>query len=99
MGINKIEILVKDLSITGGCLKCHKKTEIRTGARYSVEIIPEKTAGIGKFDLAVDFKWVHDMGNSIEFGFFILESPKGKLFQRYVDYLSWLSGTRNDSAL
>ena len=97
--ISNIGTFVKDLSVTGGCFICDKKTDIKNGAQHTVEIIPEKASGIGRFELVVEFKWSHDLDNSIEIGFFILESPKGKLFQRYVDYLSWFSETHRDSVL
>jgi len=95
-GINNAGTLLKDLSVTGGCFICEGKAEIKANEQHAVEIIPEKASGIGRFDLVVEFKWTHDIDNSIEVGFFIQESPKGKLFQRYVDYLSWLSETRRD---
>ena len=95
--INNPGTFIKDLSVTGGCIICEQKTNIKTGEHHAVEIIPEKTSGIGRFDLVVEFKWTHDMDDSVEIGFFILESPKGKLFQRYVDYLSWLSETHKNS--
>ncbi|MCL2832491.1 MAG: PilZ domain-containing protein [Treponema sp.] len=83
------EILLKDLSITGCCLESTVYIDMNPNARYKIEIIPEATAGIGKFELIAESKWIHGDGYSTEFGFSILESPKGKLFQRYVDYLAW----------
>jgi hypothetical protein len=41
------------------------------------------------FDLLVEAKWIHAGDHAHEMGFSIVESPKGKSFQRYADYLSW----------
>jgi len=87
------EILIKDLSITGCCLESTINIEIKNGTRYKIEIIPEEAAGIGKFELITESKWIQGGSYSTEFGFFIIESPRGKLFQRYVDYLAWRAET------
>jgi hypothetical protein len=49
----------------------------------------------------VESKWIHAAGYSCEIGFSILESPKGRSFQHYVDYLSWRSamGVRNSAVI
>jgi len=83
------EILLKDLSITGCCLESTVYLDIKPGTKHKIEIEPEKAANIGKFELTTESVWIHSGGYSTEFGFFILESPRGKLFQRYVDYLNW----------
>ena len=92
-GIDYGEIVLKDLSITGCCLESTVNIDIKSGIRHKIEIIPEAAAGIGKFELVAEPIWINGDGYSTEFGFFITESPKGKLFQRYVDYLSWRSET------
>ena len=83
------ELLLKDISITGCCLESTMQIELGKGIRHRIEIIPEKAAGIGKFEIVAELKWTESGGYSTDFGFSILESPKGKLFQRYVDYLTW----------
>ena len=85
------EILLKDLSITGCCLESTVYLDIKPGSKHKIEIIPEKAANIRNFELSAESVWIHSGGYSTEFGFFVLESPKGKLFQRYVDYLNWRS--------
>jgi hypothetical protein len=85
------EALLKDLSITGCCIECTMYVDIKAGVQYKVEIIPEAVSGIEKFDLLAESCWLRTGGYSCEIGFLIVASPKGKLFQRYVDYLSWRS--------
>ena len=87
------DILLKDLSITGCCLESTIHLDIKQGELNKIQIIPEKAAKIGKFGLIAKSVWMRGSGYSTEFGFFIVESPKGKLFQRYVDYLAWRAET------
>jgi hypothetical protein len=90
-GISGGETLLKDLSITGCCVESTSYVEIRLNTRYKIEVMPEAASGIGDFELLTEAKWLHAGGYSCEIGFAVLESPKGRSFQRYVDYLSWRS--------
>jgi hypothetical protein len=92
------ETLLKDLSITGCCVECTTYVDIKPNTQYRIAVTPESTAGIGEFELVAESKWVRTSGYSCEIGFFILESPKGRTFQRYVDYLSWRSAMGNGSS-
>jgi hypothetical protein len=91
------ETLLKDLSITGCCVESTTCEEIKLNTRYKIEVLPEAASKIGDFELLVESKWFHIGGYSCEIGFTILESPKGRSFQRYVDYLSWRSEAGNSS--
>ena len=84
------EILLKDISVTGCCVECATPVEVELNMQYILKVIPESDTKIGDFDLLVLSKWVRDGSYSHEIGFNIIESPKGKQFQRYVDYLSLL---------
>ena len=92
VGFDCGECEVKDLSIIGCCVTSAKQVDVKPGAQYEIDIIPEKAASIGKFEILAETKRVNSMENSTELGFSILKSPKGKHFQRYVDYLAWRSG-------
>ena len=88
-GVSEGETLLKDLSVTGCCVESTSYSEIKFNTLYKLEIIPESAAEIGTFHLVAESKWIRTGGYSGEIGFTIVESPKGKQFQRYVDYLSW----------
>jgi hypothetical protein len=94
-GISEVEILLKDLSITGCCVECTVYVDVIPNTRYKVVVMPETAAKIGDFEILVESKWIRTGGYSCEIGFVILESPKGRLFQRYVDYLAWRSRAGN----
>jgi hypothetical protein len=85
------DILIKDLSITGCCVECTVYIDIKPSTQYRIVVCPETSANIGEFELMAESKWVRTSGYSCEIGFSILESPKGRAFQRYVDYLNWRS--------
>jgi hypothetical protein len=89
------EAFLRDISITGCCIECTIKVDIKANAIYKIEIFPEALAEIGQFEVTAESRWIRTGGYSYEVGFRIIASPRGKLFQRYVDYLSW----RNDSSL
>jgi hypothetical protein len=90
-GLLEGENLLKDLSITGCCVECTVHTDIQPGSHYQLEIVPEAASRIGNFQLLVERMWLHSGGYSSDVGFRIVASPKGKQFQRYVDYLSYRS--------
>jgi len=88
-GISEGETLLKDLSITGCMVECTSYVGIEANKQYKISILPESAANIGEFELLVELKWMRNEAYSCEIGFIVVKSPKGKLFQRYVDYLSW----------
>ena len=83
------EALLKDLSITGCCVECTVFVDAKPNTPYTLEIIPDSAAKIAPFELQVESRWVRAVGYSCEIGFTISVSPKGRDFQRYVDYLAW----------
>ena len=89
VGVSEGENLLKDISITGCLIECTSYAGIETSKQYNLEIKPESASKIGAFELLVETKWMRAEAYSCEIGFAIVKSPKGKLFERYVDYLSW----------
>jgi hypothetical protein len=83
------ENLLKDISVTGCRVECSSLANMQLNTPYILEVIPESGAKIGHFELEAMTVWIHPAGYSGDVGFQITASPKGKLFQRYVDYLSW----------
>ena len=90
-GVLEGENLVKNISITGCCVECTAYAEIKPHKQYKLEIVPESVSGIDNFILPVECQWIRGGDYSTEIGFNIVSSPKGKLFQRYVDYLAYHS--------
>jgi hypothetical protein len=90
-GILEGDNLLKDLSVTGCCVECTSCADIKPDTTYQMEIIPESASRIGNFELTVETKWIRGGDYSSDVGFSIVASPKGKLFQRYVDYLGYRS--------
>lgn len=88
-GILDSEALLKDLSVTGCCIESMMRVKIQPDTQYTIQVIPEPDSQIGRFDLLALSRWVRSEADVCEIGFLILESPKGKQFQRYVDYLAY----------
>jgi len=88
-GVNEGETLLRDISVTGCHVECTNYSEITLNKQYKLEVIPESAANIGVFEFLAESKWIRTGNYSCEIGFSIVESPKKKHFQRYVDYLSW----------
>jgi hypothetical protein len=85
------EALLKDLSITGCCVEYTMYVDVKLNVQYKLQVVPDSTAKIAPFELQVESRWVRTGGYSCEIGFAITVSPKGRDFQRYVDYLAWRS--------
>ncbi|MDR0525925.1 MAG: PilZ domain-containing protein [Spirochaetaceae bacterium] len=83
------EALLKDISVTGCCIEAMRWVNIQPDMQCTIQIIPEPDSKIGKFELTAQSRWTRNNDDSCEIGFLILESPKGKHFQRYVDYLAY----------
>lgn len=88
-GVSKEKALLKDISVTGCRVESPASAAISLNQRYRLKVIPESDAEIGQFFLTAECMWAGTEADSCGFGFNIVESPKGKQFQRYVDYLSW----------
>jgi hypothetical protein len=88
------DALLKDISITGCGIETTMLLDIKMGDQFTMEIICEPASKIGNFEIQVEAKWVRMRDCACEAGFLIIASPKGKQFQRYVDYLSFRSQTK-----
>jgi len=91
------EAFLRDLSVTGCCIECTMNVDIKPNVSYKVEILPEAAAEIGSFEIVTESRWIRTGGYSCEVGLRIVASPKGKLFQRYVDYLTWRNNASSTS--
>jgi hypothetical protein len=88
-GILGGECVLQNLSVTGCGVECTGEVDLQKDIPYQMKVKPEKESHIGSFDLQVECKWIRKNGYSTELGFFIIASPTGRKFQRYVDYLAY----------
>lgn len=72
--------------------------EIQLNRTYTVRIIPEKASKIGPFEISAEARWIRTGDYVCHIGFYIAASPKGKTFQRFVDYISWRPTANDESA-
>ncbi|MHB9296289.1 hypothetical protein PilKf_02049 [Pillotina sp. SPG140] len=85
------EAILQDISITGCCIEYTVQVPVSVGEPLIIKIIPEPAAGIGEFTVIGEPCWIRSINYSCEIGFLFKEYPKGKFFERYVDYLSYKS--------
>jgi hypothetical protein len=88
------EALLKDISVTGCRLEFSSAVAFNMTEKYRLIVLPEREAQIEEFELEAQPRWSMVQEDCFDIGFSILSSPKGRTFQRYVDYLAWRTGTR-----
>ena len=88
-GISAGEALLRDLSVIGCRLEFSSAVAFEPGQVVRVLVVPEASATIEPFELEAESRWSRADYDAFEVGFSIRSSPKGKAFQRYVDYLAW----------
>jgi len=96
-GLPEGEALIKDLSITGCRLEFSAAVAFERDKNYRIKVFPETIAQVEDFELEAQPRWSQAGYDSFEIGFAILQSPKGKEFQRYVDYLTFRISSFNPS--
>lgn len=85
--------LLRDLSITGCRLEFSVAIALETGMEYRITVYPEASSQIEPFEISGESRWNRAGYDAFEIGFFIRNSPSGKAFERYLDYLSWRAGS------
>ena len=88
-GILEGKSVLKNISITGCCVECTGSVNLQDDTEYQLEIKPEGASHIGNFSLQVEHRWIRKDGDATEIGLDIVASPKGRHFQRYVDFLAY----------
>ena len=84
---------LRDFSVTGCCIESNLLENIQLNETYTIEIVPEKLSKIQRFSISAEARWIRKVEDTYYVGFFISVSPTGKLFQHFVDYLSWRPST------
>ena len=98
-GFHEGDALLRDLSITGCRLEFSAAIAFSLQQRCRITVMPEDRASVEAFDLEASALWSRADYDTFEIGFTIEASPKGKSFERYVDYLAWKAGQADAGAL
>ncbi|GMO28308.1 MAG: hypothetical protein Ta2F_03810 [Termitinemataceae bacterium] len=83
------DAFLKNISITGCKLEHTARIDGIVGETYKITIKPEAASNTGFFDVVAELRWINIDNCAYEAGFQIIESPQGKFFERYVDYLAY----------
>ena len=89
-GILEGDALLRDFSISGCCIESTIRIDVTLHKTYTLEIIPEKASDVKKFAISAEVRWIRTVDYTFYVGFFIAVSPKGKLFQHFVDYIDYI---------
>ena len=89
-GILEGDALLKDFSVSGCCIESTIRIDVALNKTYNIEIIPEKASNVKKFVISAEVRWIRTVDYTFYVGFFIAVSPKGKLFQHFVDYVDYV---------
>ena len=88
-GILEKETLLKNLSITGGCLQCSENTDkVIIGDICTIEITAKSFFKNIKFSIKAECKWIQKTGRFNEIGFKITGSPTGISLKNYIDFIT-----------
>jgi hypothetical protein len=88
-GFAEGEALLKDLSVTGCRLEFSAAIAFSLADLCRIRIMPEDRSSVEAFEIEANPLWSRAGYDSFEVGFSIGASPKGRFFERYVDYLAW----------
>jgi hypothetical protein len=84
------EALIKDINANGLCMESLTYASLEVYECYVMFISPEPSFGVETFELKVKVQWLHSSAALFSTGFSIVEPPRGRAFQKYIDAVSRL---------
>ena len=81
--------LLTDISTSGCRIEHTMMIDVEKGKRYTLHVKPEPSANIREFSLVAEARWMEAKDCAFQAGFSVAVLPKGKDFQRYIDYLAY----------
>jgi hypothetical protein len=85
--MSKAELLLKNISLHGGCVQGEEFVDAAPNEKNVMAIIPEKESKIKEFDVDIISKWIRLNKKRIESGFIIMPPAESELLEEYVEYL------------
>ncbi|MDR3337897.1 MAG: hypothetical protein LBT16_11920 [Treponema sp.] len=78
--------LLRNVSSGGFCMESKTFAGLDVGSSYTIQIIPEASAGINRIDdLTVEVRWARTSPEKFAVGFQVLQSSRS--FEKYVEYI------------
>jgi hypothetical protein len=82
------ELVLKDVSLSGGCIQSKELLDIVPNGNYTIMIIPEEESLVERFKVNVLSRWVRMKRTGTESGFIIVFPPGSGVIERYIEFLS-----------
>jgi hypothetical protein len=81
------ELVLKDVSLSGGCIQSKELLDIAPNGNYTIMIIPEEESLVERFKVDVLSRWVRMKRTGTESGFIIVFPPGSGVIERYIEFL------------
>jgi hypothetical protein len=80
-------LILKDVSLNGGCVQSEGFMELVPNGSYTLVIIPEEESRIDTFEVDIISRWVRMKRNGSESGFIIVMPPGSTIVEEYIEFL------------
>ena len=96
--MNEAVLLLKDVSLSGGCIQSDEFLEIVPNGNYTILIIPEAESRVDTFEVDIVSRWVRMKRNGSETGFIVVVPPGNRVMEHYIKYLKTRTADNEDAA-
>ncbi|MDR1411973.1 MAG: PilZ domain-containing protein [Spirochaetaceae bacterium] len=80
------QAVLRNVSIGGFCMESKTFADMDVSAVYTIRIDPETSAGISRFELTVELRWILSSPEKFSVGFKTVRGSN-RLFEQYVGFL------------
>ena len=80
-------LLLKDVSLSGGCIQSDDFMEVIPNGNYTIMIIPEEESQLETFTVDIVSRWVRMKRTGSESGFIMIIPPGNMIVEHYIEYL------------
>jgi hypothetical protein len=81
------EALLKNISITGFCMESKTYADLGPGKKYLMQIFPEDSTGLPKFDVEVEVRWVRSEVSKFDVGLLLTKTQSRLEMDKYIGFL------------
>jgi hypothetical protein len=81
------EALLKNISTSGFCMESKTYANLAPGKKYLMQIFPEATTGLSRFDVEVEVRWVRSEVSKFDVGLLLTKTQSRLEMDKYIDFL------------
>ncbi|MDR1251929.1 MAG: hypothetical protein LBK62_07150 [Treponema sp.] len=87
-------LLLKDVSLNGGCIQSEELIDIVPNSNYTCIIVPEEESRLNTFEVDILSRWVRMKRTGSESGFIIIVPPGSRVLESYIEFLKSKGGKK-----